>query len=46
MIEGKNVLEFAPDSTAAVSIKEVWKKIIAFPSMNMMGIKDFSAIIQ
>lgn len=46
MIEGKNVLEYAPDSTAATSIKEVWKKIITFPSMNAMGIKDFSAIIQ
>lgn len=46
MIEGKNVLEYAPDSPAAASIKEVWKKIITFPSMNAMGIKDFSAIIQ
>ncbi|GAB6193015.1 ATP-binding protein [Desulfocastanea catecholica] len=46
MIEGKNVLEYAPDSMAAASIKEVWKKIITFPSMNAMGIKDFSAIIQ
>jgi len=46
MIEGKNVLEHAPDSLAAVSIKEVWKKILSFPSMNTMGIKDFSAIIQ
>jgi MinD superfamily P-loop ATPase len=46
MIEGKNVLEYAPDSPVAASIKEVWKKIITFPSMNAMGIKDFSAIIQ
>ena len=46
MIEGKNVLEHAPDSQAAVSIREVWKKIMSFPSMNMMGIKDFSAVIQ
>ena len=46
MIEGKNVLEHAPESLAAESIREVWKKIMAFPSMNTMGIKDFSAIIQ
>ena len=46
MIEGKNVLEHAPDSQAALSIKEVWKKIMAFPAMNTLGIKDFSAIIQ
>ncbi len=46
MIQGKNVLEHAPDSPAAESIKEVWGKIMAFPSMNTMGIKDFSAIIQ
>lgn len=46
MIEGKNVLEYAPDSDAAQSIKEVWQKIISLPSMNTMGIKDFSAVIQ
>lgn len=46
MIEGKNVLEHAPDSLAAVSIREVWGKLLSFPSMNTMGIKDFSAIIQ
>ncbi|MGB3209760.1 MAG: 4Fe-4S binding protein [Desulforhopalus sp.] len=46
MIAGKNVLEHAPDSLAAVSVREVWKKIMAFPAMNAMGIKDFSATIQ
>lgn len=46
MIEGKNVLEHAPDSLAAQSIREVWQKIMSFPSMNTMGIKDFSATIQ
>ncbi len=46
MIEGKNVLEHAPDSLAAGSIREVWEKLMSFPSMNTMGIKDFSAIIQ
>ncbi len=46
MIEGKNVLEHAPDSPAAEAIREVWEKLMSFPSMNTMGIKDFSAIIQ
>ena len=46
MIEGKNVMEYAPDSLAAGAIKEVWEKIMAFPAMNMMGIKDFSSIIK
>jgi len=46
MIEGKNVLEHAPDSLAAGSIREVWEKIMSFPSMNTMGIKDLSAVIQ
>ena len=46
MIEGKNVLEYAPDSQAAVAMKEVWEKIMAFPAMNVMGIKDFSAVIK
>jgi MinD superfamily P-loop ATPase len=45
MIEGKNVLEHAPGSQAAASIREVWGRIKSFPSMNMLGIKDFSAII-
>ncbi len=46
MIEGKNVLEHAPESLAAVSIRGVWERLMSFPSMNAMGIKDFSAIIQ
>ena len=46
MIEGKNVLEYAPDSDAAQSIREAWQKIMSLPSMNTMGIKDFSAAIQ
>ena len=46
MIEGKNVLEHAPDSLAAESIREVWKHIMTLPSMNTMGIKDFLVIIQ
>ncbi|MCP4341147.1 MAG: (4Fe-4S)-binding protein, partial [Desulfobulbaceae bacterium] len=46
MIEAKNVLEYAPDSEAAQSIREAWQKIMSLPSMNTMGIKDFSAAIQ
>ncbi len=46
MIEGKNVMEYAPDSVAAEAIKEVWEKVMAFPAMNVMGIKDFSSIIK
>ncbi len=46
MIEGKNVMEYAPDSAAAGAIEEVWAKVMAFPAMNVMGIKDFSSIIK
>ena len=46
MIQGKNILEHAPDSPAAESIREVWEKIMAFLAMNLLGIKDFSTIIQ
>ena len=46
MIKGKNILEHAPDSPAAGSIREVWEKLMSFPSINTMGIKDFSAVIQ
>lgn len=46
MIQGKNVLEQEPDSKAAAAIREVWEKILQSPSMNTMGIRDFSSIIQ
>ena len=46
MIEGKNVLEYAPDSQAAVAVKEVWGSVMALPAMNVLGIKDFSSIIK
>ncbi len=46
MINGKNVMEQDPDSQAALAVRGVWEKILACPSMNTMGIKDFSSIIQ
>lgn len=46
MINEKNVLEQDPDSMAAAAVRRVWAKILACPSMNTMGIKDFSSIIQ
>lgn len=46
MIEGKNVLEQAPDSSVAEAIRKIWQKINASPAMNALGIKDFSATIQ
>ena len=46
MIQGKSVLEQAPESEAAIALLDVWRKIMSSPSMNTMGIKDFSAVIQ
>ena len=46
MIKGKSVLEHAPESGAAMAILDVWRKIQSSPSMNEMGIKDFSAVIK
>jgi len=46
MIQGKNVLEQDPGSKAAAAIREVWEKILQSPSMDTMGIRDFSSIIQ
>jgi len=46
MIEGKNILEHAPESPAAVAIGEIWQKVLSFPAMNSMGIRNFSATIQ
>ncbi len=45
MIEGQNILEHAPGSQAAASIRKIWGEIRSVPSMNMLGIKDFSAVI-
>jgi MinD superfamily P-loop ATPase len=46
MIQGKSVLEQAPESEAAMALLDVWRKIMSSPSMNTMGIKDFTAVIQ
>jgi MinD superfamily P-loop ATPase len=46
MIAGQNVLEYTPDSPAAAAIRKVWREILRFPAMNVLGIKDFSTIIQ
>ncbi|MFT5699484.1 MAG: MinD superfamily P-loop ATPase [Desulforhopalus sp.] len=46
MIQGKSVLEHAPESAAGRALLDVWRKIQSSPSMNTMGIKDFSAVIQ
>ncbi len=46
MIQGKNVLEQEPGSKAATAVRDVWEKILQSPSINTMGIKDFSSIIQ
>jgi MinD superfamily P-loop ATPase len=46
MIEGKNIFEYAPDSKAAHTTREVWESVMGFPAMNMLGIRDFSTIIR
>lgn len=46
MIAGENILEHAPKSQAAGAVIDIWKKIVSSPSMNTMGIKDLSQVIQ
>jgi MinD superfamily P-loop ATPase len=46
MIDGRNVLEQAPDSQVADAIRKIWTQIDTSPAMNGLGIKDFSATIQ
>jgi len=46
MIQGKSVLEYDPQSEASIALLDVWRRIENSPSMNDMGIKDFSAVIQ
>jgi len=46
MIAGKNILEHAPESQAAKAVIDIWKKLVSSPSMNAMGIKDLSQVIQ
>ena len=46
MINGQNVLEYAPDSPAAVAVRKVWREIQNFQKIDMLGMRDFSSIIQ
>lgn len=46
MINGQNILEYAPDSPVAGAIRMVWREILRFPVMSMLGIKDFSLTIK
>ncbi|WP_458778473.1 ATP-binding protein [Desulforhopalus sp. 52FAK] len=46
MIQGKSVLEYAPESEAAIALLDVWRRIENSSSMNEMGIKDFAAVIK
>ncbi|MFW2366274.1 MAG: 4Fe-4S binding protein [Desulforhopalus sp.] len=46
MIAGENILEHAPDSHAATAVVDIWNTIMRSPSMNTMGIKDLSQVIQ
>lgn len=33
MVEGKTVLEYAPEAEASLILKEIWQKVAAFPAM-------------
>jgi len=46
MVEGKNILEYRENSDVAARVRKVWDEILKSPSMNMMGLKDFSAVIK
>lgn len=46
MVAGENILEHAPGSQVAKAVSDIWKKIVSSPSMNTMGIKDLSQVIQ
>jgi MinD superfamily P-loop ATPase len=46
MIEGKNIIEYRENSDAAAGVRNVWHDIIRSSSMNLMGLKDFSAVIK
>jgi len=46
MIEGKNILEYRGNSDTADTVREVWDNIMQSPTMNLMGLKDFSTVIK
>lgn len=46
MLEGRNIFEHDPTSEVAGAIREMWEKILRFPAMNTLGIRDFSKTIQ
>lgn len=46
MVAGKNILEYQENSEVAATVRKVWDEILQSPAMNLMGLKDFSAVIK
>ncbi|MCK9173804.1 MAG: 4Fe-4S binding protein [Desulforhopalus sp.] len=40
MVAAENIIEFAPESDAAKTVREIWKKVLASKALNNMGIAD------
>jgi MinD superfamily P-loop ATPase len=46
MVEGKNIMEFAPDSATAGTVRSVWDRILSSSAMKAPGLKDLSKAIK
>lgn len=46
MVAGKTLVEFDQGGTLCRTLTEIWERILAFPSMNTLGIADFTANIE
>lgn len=46
MVQGKNIIEYAPDSEIAKQIVRTWERISSASVMNDLGVKDFSKNIK
>lgn len=46
MVAGKTLVEFGERTALHTLLDEIWGNILAFPSMNTLGIADFTATIE
>lgn len=46
MVQGVNIFEYGEDSPTLDAVEEIWKKIIAMPALNSMGLVDLKATIK
>ena len=46
MLEGRSVTEFSAEGEASLAIRDIWKRVMASPVMDKLGIKDLRKIVK